>query len=161
MKKGFTLIELLIVIAIIAVLAAIIFVAVDPARRLQEARDADRWSSVNTILNAVLKYTVDNEGELPTKIDGATADTYYVIGTGGVDSCGDCDDAGSPFDDDCLDINNGVQNELVGEYLSAIPVDPSKTDGSDTGYYIMKSDTGRITVGACDPEREDSIEVSR
>jgi prepilin-type N-terminal cleavage/methylation domain-containing protein len=61
-RSGFTLIELLIVIAIIAILASIIYVAVDPARRIQEARDAQRWSSVNSILNAYLKYTVDSSG---------------------------------------------------------------------------------------------------
>ena len=59
--KGFTLIELLIVIGIIAILAAIIYVVVDPARRLSEARNAERWSSTNAILNGILKYTVDNK----------------------------------------------------------------------------------------------------
>ncbi|EKD47532.1 MAG: hypothetical protein ACD_66C00019G0006, partial [uncultured bacterium] len=43
-KKGFTLIELLIVIAIIAILAAAIFVALDPVTRFQEARDARRYN---------------------------------------------------------------------------------------------------------------------
>ncbi|MBN1258340.1 prepilin-type N-terminal cleavage/methylation domain-containing protein, partial [Candidatus Peregrinibacteria bacterium] len=43
-KKAFTLLELIIVIAVIAILAAAIFVAVDPARRLHEARNARRWS---------------------------------------------------------------------------------------------------------------------
>ncbi|HEX9679693.1 MAG TPA: type II secretion system protein, partial [Candidatus Saccharimonadales bacterium] len=67
-RSGFTLIELLIVIGIIAVLAGIIYVAIDPARRLGEARDAERWGSVNAVLNAVLKYTVDNGGTLPTNL---------------------------------------------------------------------------------------------
>ncbi|MFA6604130.1 MAG: prepilin-type N-terminal cleavage/methylation domain-containing protein, partial [Patescibacteria group bacterium] len=50
--KGFTLIELLIIIGIIGFLASAILVAVDPVKRIQDARNAKRWSEVNGILNA-------------------------------------------------------------------------------------------------------------
>ncbi|KKR90333.1 MAG: hypothetical protein UU36_C0007G0005 [Candidatus Uhrbacteria bacterium GW2011_GWE2_41_1153] len=61
-KKGFTLIELLIVIAIIAILAAAIFVALDPVTRFQEARDARRYNDLNNTLTAVVTDQVDNGG---------------------------------------------------------------------------------------------------
>src|SRR3990167_759490 len=60
-ERGFTLIELLIVIAIIGFLAAAILVAVDPVKRIQDARDARRSAEVNALLNAVLNKQVDDK----------------------------------------------------------------------------------------------------
>jgi len=155
--KGFTLIELLIVIGIIAILAAIIYVAVDPARRLQEARDAERWASVNAILNAVLKFTVDNSGTLPAGLGNASSGIYYVLGAGVSGSCLNANCGALVNSEDCMNLDT----QLVDEYISAIPQDPSSGTINNTDYYIMKSSNGRITVGACDPERATSISVSR
>jgi len=151
--KGFTLIELLIVIGIIAILAAIIYVAVDPARRLSEARDAERWSSVNSVLNAVLKSTVDAAGVLPTALTDVDTGTYK-LGTAG-SGCDDCTATTTPAA--CVDLTSA----LVDTYLSSIPQDPVTQSAADTDYYIYRSGSGRITVGACDPERAANIEVSR
>ncbi len=59
-EGGFTLIELLIVIGIIGFLAAAILVAVDPVKRIQDARDARRFAEVNAILNSMLNKQVDD-----------------------------------------------------------------------------------------------------
>ena len=45
-QNGFTLLELLVVIAIIAILVAIVLVAIDPARRINEANDRSAASNV-------------------------------------------------------------------------------------------------------------------
>lgn len=145
-KKGFTLIELLIVIAIIAILAAIIYVAVDPVRRLSEARNAERWSSVNSILNAVLKYTVDNQGVLPSNLASASAGSYYVLGTDGSGCNTTC--TAQTTQAACLNISG----DLVSNYLASMPIDPKTGTAGNTDYYMMKSSAGRITVGACDAE---------
>ena len=52
-QRGFTLIELLIVIAIIAILAGVVFVSLDPLQRFLDARDAARWTDVTAVLSAV------------------------------------------------------------------------------------------------------------
>jgi len=153
-QKGFTLIELLIVIGIIAFLASAIFIAVDPAKRFAEARNARRWTDVSSILEAVLEYAVDNGGTLPAGIDNAVG-TVQVLGTNasGCDSgCGAKTSVSA-----CLDLSSA----LVDEYLSAIPKDPlTGTDGF-TDYYLNKTTKGRIEVGACDPELGATIYVSR
>ena len=55
-KKAFTLIELLIVIAILGILAAAILVAINPSKRIKQARDAQRKSDINVITNALIGY---------------------------------------------------------------------------------------------------------
>jgi len=55
-KNAFTLIELLVVIAIIGVLAAVVLVAINPARRMRQARDSGRKSDVGQIATASQAY---------------------------------------------------------------------------------------------------------
>lgn len=64
MKKAFTLIELLIVIAIIGILATLIFVNVNVARK--KARDAKRMADLKNLQTAVELYAQDNPGSPTT-----------------------------------------------------------------------------------------------
>lgn len=133
--KGFTLIELLIVIAIIATLATIVFVALDPATRLADARDSRRWNDVNSILTAVHQCVVDNDGVLS---DCGIVDTdSHVLGTGDLD----------------------LSTEMA-KYLKTIPQDPQTGSAADTGYSIQSDANNIITITADDAENG-VIQVSR
>ena len=55
-KKGFTLIELLIVIGILAVLATITVLVLNPAQLFAQARDSQRISDLGSIRSAVSLY---------------------------------------------------------------------------------------------------------
>jgi prepilin-type N-terminal cleavage/methylation domain-containing protein len=146
-KKGFTLIELIIVIAIIAILAAAIFVAIDPARRLHEARNSRRANDISTILGAIKTYQADNDGDHYVKIADLVPDTYYQIGTatsGCAITCG-------------LDNTDGACVNLFGigsNYLADVPRDPKVGINAQTGYAVLKDVNGAITVQACYPEGE-------
>ena len=149
-SKAFTLIEILLVIGIIAILAAIVIIAINPARQLAQARNTQRWSNVNTILNAVHQYTVDNKGNLPASI---TASAVEICATGVVSttcSAGSLDD---------LSVLTTAET-----YLTALPADPGcpgtcAANGID--YTIKKSANGRITVAAPGAELGASISVTR
>jgi type IV pilus assembly protein PilA len=150
-KQGFTLIEVLLVIGIIAILAAIVIIAINPARQLAQARNTQRWSNINTILNAVHQYAVDNRGNLPTTIVTTTATEMCTSGV-----------ASSTCTSSSLtDLSVLTASEL---YLTALPSDPGCPTGCNTngiGYKISKSANGRITVTAPSAELGATISVTR
>ncbi len=162
-RLAFTLIELIIVISIIAVLAAALFVAIDPARRLHEARNARRWSDVSTMLEAIKTDQADSGGTLVTEVSNITTDKYVIIGTTDNDdglctqentaSAACANTATAAGTADCVDLTDAT-NGLTTDYLGATPFDPSTGTAADTQYWISRASTGAITIGACDEEAE-------
>jgi prepilin-type N-terminal cleavage/methylation domain-containing protein len=147
-RRGFTLIELLLVIGIIAILASIVIVAINPTKQLGDARNAQRRSDVNTILNAVYQYAIDNNGNLPSGIPTGTARRICMTGVIGAA---------------CTTTLNGVDlNALTGSYLVRVPVDPLITaTATGTNYFIVQDANGRITVTAIGAEQGETISVTR
>ena len=75
-NKGFTLVEILIVIAIIGILALVVFIALNPAGRFADARNSNRYNNVEAIGKAVLQYNIDNAGSWPAGIPALVTTTY-------------------------------------------------------------------------------------
>lgn len=156
--RGFTLIELLIVIAIIAILAAVVFVALDPASRFQKARDARRQSDVESIAAAIVTYQVDNDGSLPAAVSALTAGSAYIVGTAGAGCDAGC--TATVTQAACVDLTGLV----TGGYLGSVPVDPTggaTATSAKTMYYVIKNATGTLTAGACIPELAATVNVTR
>jgi prepilin-type N-terminal cleavage/methylation domain-containing protein len=154
MKKGFTLIELLIVIAIIAILVTVVFVALDPLTRFQKARDAQRWSDVDAIGAAAKLFQVDNGGSYFTALENVSPNVYYQIGTAS-NGCNNC--VAKVTATSCFDFTPLVDEKK----LPKIPTDPIDGEVGATGYYFVKNSEDSLTIGACDPEDATSIEITR
>ena len=144
--KGFTLIELLIVIALIAVLAGAIMIALNPARQFAQARNSERWSHLNAIMNLISQNTVENRGVFTCASGGGIpTTTVSTISSAAYDIC------------DCL----------VPTYTNALPYDPTYghyTDCTDydTNYTVTQSSsTSRITLDAPGAELSASITITQ
>ncbi len=151
-NKGFTLLEILLVVAAIAILAGIVIVAINPSKQLGDTRNAQRRSDVNTILNAVYQYSIDNSGDMPWS---------GVMDPGGGNGTEVCVSATSS---ECtgaskVDLSPLLLNEA---FLVAIPSDPSGGCGTFGGCYTISTSTnGRVTVRAPGAEEGADITVKK
>jgi type IV pilus assembly protein PilA len=147
-KKGFTLVEVLLVVVIISILAAIVIVAINPARQIAQANNTQRSTDVKTILDAVHQYGIDQRGTLPTEI--TTQETLIGDGVGEINIC----------------------SYITPTYVASMPYDPTAANahaattppctGYETGYTIVRTEpAGRITIKAPGAELEQVIGVTR
>ncbi len=148
---GFTLIEILLVMGIIAILATVVIVAINPGRQFAQARNSQRVSNVNAILNAIGQNIADNRGVF-TCSAGALPQTATIMKSAGGYDIVDC---------------------ISPTYLPSLPVDPNAPQAhytSNADYsteYSIEQDpaTNRITVSApfaLDPgELNQTISVTR
>jgi prepilin-type N-terminal cleavage/methylation domain-containing protein len=152
-QKGFTLIEILVVIGIIAILATIVIIAINPAKQFAQARDTQRTSNVNALLNAVGQRIADNKGVF-TVVAGCpalTPATVYTIGVGASEA--PVAPASVSIDMSCL----------TPTYIpSGLPFDPnggvwnSATD-YNTNYNVVVDALGRYTISAPNALAETAI----
>lgn len=150
-KSGFTLLEVLLVVAIIAILAGIVIIAINPGKNLGDSRNSQRSADVNTILNAVYQYALDNNGAIPAGVPVAPAVAGEICSTA-----------------TCSGLVDLSVLTTAGKYLVSIPKDPQcGTAGSactatnGTNYKIVKETSGRVTVNAPGAEQGKTITVSK
>ena len=147
--RGFTLLEILLVVAAIAILAGIVILAINPGKQLADTRNAARRADVNTILNAIYQYSIDNNGTLPSIVPQLNPGSAFQICRLGVQNCQGLN---------MVDLSALATNE---KYLTGLPVDPSGGTQNGIGYFVARSANNRVTISAPSAEQGASITVTR
>lgn len=150
-NKGFSIFTLIVSIGVVAVLAVGIFVYLNPGKRLGESYNARRWADIQAIARAVELYGLDNQA-LPSDFSTTSLSTSNKFVLCDAESSLECD--GETLG--CLVVND---TDFLGKYLETLPVDPLKSDDSDTGYYVSRSGDNMLVIGACDTYNNESISM--
>ncbi|TAK03332.1 hypothetical protein EPO34_04690 [Patescibacteria group bacterium] len=147
--RGFTNKEVLVIVGVVAVLFIAVVAAIDPARRLSQARDAARRRDVREVLMAAVSYAQEHGGAYPGAFD-ADPSGFQVLGT---DRSG-CERS-------CGTVVTGSACADLGEALGRLPFDPLTGSSGNTRYAVNLQVSGAVEVVACDPELAASISVKR
>ncbi|MDO8498664.1 MAG: type II secretion system protein [bacterium] len=155
-QRGFTLIELLVALTIVTILAVSVYVALNPAQRLKDSKDARRSADVDTILSAIHQSIVDNKGTSPSNMPAAGTEVQLGTDvTGCAVSNSNCTIAAAA----CEDLMTGSQN--LSKYLASMPLDPGGGTAGKTGYSVVQDSNGIVTIKACSTDGSTVISVSR
>lgn len=111
LRSGFTLVELLIVVALIAILAVIVLMRINPLETQKRTRDTQRLRDISVIQGAVEAYVADNTI--------AAADVIDVYSST-ADVTNECSDEGWLSIDVC-------------DYVNNLPMDPI----NDDSVYVL------------------------
>ena len=152
-RKGFTLLEILLVVGIIAILAGITIVAINPSKQLAQVRNTERKSDLKQLYNAMTQFYIDKSYyPASTTISATLAE---VCNTGSASAT-----TTAVNGDSCDTLIN--LSELVPTYITAIPTDPTGTSSllsfiptayaapaaTGTGYKVGVSDSKKVLLSA-------------
>ena len=160
-NKAFTLIELLVVIGIIAILATVVFVALNPVQRFADARNSRRFTDVNNLITAIHECIVDNDGGTTPCLGSLVAGTKYEIVSSGASGCNTvCTNVAASAN--CADLDTNLAS-----YLKELPTDPGAVTAGHTEYEVVIDSNNIVTITSCSAESPetygvtDTIKVSR
>ena len=125
MKKGFTLIELIIVIGILAILATVVVLVLNPAQLLAQARDSQRMSDLASVKSAIALYLVTATSTSVSATSYGTVATTCWFGAACDTACSAVNASTAVTGTGWVPIN--LAGTSGGSPLSALPLDPSQT----------------------------------
>jgi prepilin-type N-terminal cleavage/methylation domain-containing protein len=145
-KKGFTLIELLIVIGILAVLATVVVLVLNPAQLFAQARDSRRVEDLNNVRSALNFYLTTVSSPDMAGGGGTCATNYWGSSASSTENF-----TGSPSID--ASTGTGVDgsgwvpvvftNISGGSPLAALPTDPLNPDTAAQSYTYQCDNTNK------------------
>jgi len=145
--------DIFITLAAIGLLVFVMIFWMDPDKRMAEARNAQRFSNAESILNAVKLYQIDHKGEMPPGIDSR----YRMLGSADSGCSVPCGIGAIKTTESCIDMR-----ETLGGYLKNIPIDPLYGDTERSFYAVAQTGEGKaVRVVSCGSELGRYIQMAR
>ena len=137
---GFTLVELIIVITLIGILAVAVMVAINPGKRVKQARDATRKNDIGALATALgSHYTASSQNSYPLSLSD-------LVTAGDIKQLPKDPTANSDYE-----YVAGVGNSEAAVWATL----ENPTSGSGTWLWCWQSKSGEITsevtAGLCTP----------
>lgn len=133
--KGFTLIEILIVIGLIAILAAVTIIALNPTASFASARNSERNTEIAQLFNAI------NRGV----VAGAISQTG-IVNTSTAAALPSCNSTTAPSNGVSASFLN-ITHTITPGYLAQVPTDPSTNNPQYLVCYQVAGGTN-LTIYA-------------
>jgi type IV pilus assembly protein PilA len=153
-KAGFTLLEILLVVGIIAILAGIVIIAINPSKQLATVRNAERKSDLKQLNNAITQFYID-KSYYPASTTLSTTTLKEICNTGSVSAT-----TTAVTGVTCASLGLINLSELVPTYITAIPTDPTGSSSllafihtayaasAGSGYAVGKRVTNQLALSA-------------
>ncbi|MBI2356765.1 hypothetical protein HYV12_01810 [Candidatus Dojkabacteria bacterium] len=131
--------NIVVILAVTVVLLVVATILLNPGRRLADERNRIRIENMGQIVAGVTEYAKKNDGVLPKGIPVSDncADTKYEICRASSKNCGE---------------RVALKVLVNDKYMDFMPVDPTQDNPDGTGYHVVQSEKGRLTV--CAPQAE-------
>jgi len=129
----FSLLEIMPTVSVLAAIAVIVILALNPKKQFEYARNTRRRGDLSLIADALSSYTRESGRGLIAAVPTAP--------NAAIEIC-----AGPPAAN-CLSLE-----PLLGVYLDSIPRDPSAPSSGHTRYFLLRLSESSITVFAPDTE---------
>jgi|GEM_PF-515071 len=145
-QKAFTLIELLIVIGILAILATVVLLVINPAQLIKQTRDANRLTELNQIDKALALFEsfggtnmgLPNNVYVSIPCDQADFINLPVLSPGYVYACSSSANFRKTNGSGWLPVDLTSIQSQAGNLFSALPIDPINIVAGGLYYTYIK-----------------------
>jgi type IV pilus assembly protein PilA len=140
--KGFTLIEILIVIGLIAILAAVTIIALNPTQNFEDATNSTRRAEIAGLWGAINRWQIDG-GDLTTLVSNSGATVIPDCAANPPTTVTGAPHITSGTTPAAL-LNYNFSFLVSGGYMGEIPTTGETLTNTQTGYYICETATAGV-----------------